>query len=104
MGGRVERIGGFGEEPFVAGVVFAKGKEVGGDIAVLFAVGEAFFGDEELVHEGKADGRLLGSEVERAEFPAEFAGRFPADLATETGFIAAALNVGTVAEDSEEGG
>ena len=88
----------------MAGVVFAEREEVGCDVTVLFGVGEAFFGDEELVHESEADGGFVGGEIEGAKFAAEFARGFPADLAAQAGFVAAALNAGEVAQESEEDG
>ena len=70
---RIEWIGGFGEEPFVAGVVFAEREEVRSDVPVLFGVGEPLFSYEKLVHEGEADGGFFAREVEGVKFAAEFA-------------------------------
>jgi hypothetical protein len=53
----VIRIFAFGEEPFGAGVVFAEGEEVGGDVFVGF--GETFFGGGELVHQAETEVALF---------------------------------------------
>ena len=53
---------------------------------------EALFGDGELVHQGEADVVFMGGQVDGGELAAELFGSFPADLAAETGFIAAGLN------------
>src|SRR5436853_7668521 len=49
----VTSVSAFGENPTRAGVNFAQGEEVGGD--VLMSAGKAFLGDGELVHEGEAE-------------------------------------------------
>ena len=74
-------VAAFGEEPFGAGVDFSEGEEVGGDVGVIFW--EMFFGNGELVHEGKAEVLLAGGEVDFVKCPREFSGRLPTDLAAE---------------------
>src|SRR4051812_22531793 len=65
MGVWIERVLGFGEEPAGAGIMFAQGEEVRGDI--LLRSGEALFSHSKLVHEEKPHVVLFAGEVHTEE-------------------------------------
>src|SRR6266446_751772 len=102
VAGGVEGIAAFGEGPACAVVEFAESEEIGSD--VLLGAGEAFFGDRELVHEGKTEVLFFSGEVDLEEPVAELVGGFPTDLATEAGFIAGTTDGGQMLEEIEEDG
>ena len=92
----------FGENPFRAGVNFAEGEEVGGDVGVVFW--NMFFGDGELVHKGEAEVLFFCAEVYFGKFVGVLLSSFPADLAAEAGFVAGGADAGDVLEEEEEDG
>ena len=99
---RVQWVLSFGEKPPGAGVVLAQGEEVGSD--VLMGAREAFFGDGKLVHEKEADVVLLTAEIDLGKGAGKALASFPADLATQPGFIAATFHVmGAEHEGIEDG-
>jgi len=102
MGVGVESVRALGEKPFGAGEMFAEREEVGGDIGM--GTGEALFAHGKLVHEREAEDVFFAGEIDGAKFAGEKASHFPADLATETGFIAAGLEVGKLAQENGEDG
>ena len=102
MAGGVERVAAFGKGPAGAGVEFADGEEIGGD--VLLGAGESFFGDGKLVHKGEAEILLFGGEVDFEETATELAGGFPTDLAAEARFVAGGANRGKVFQEAKEDG
>src|SRR5262245_36413072 len=65
----VERIGAFAEGPSSAGVAFAEGEIIGGDI--VLAAGKAFLGGGELVHESETEVVFLAGEINGSECVAE---------------------------------
>src|SRR5437867_270053 len=69
VAGGVQGVAAFGEGPAGAGVEFADGEEIGGD--VLLGAGETFFGDGKLVHEGEAEVLFFGGEVDFEKAAAE---------------------------------
>jgi hypothetical protein len=98
----VEGVTGLTEDPLAADEGFAEGEEIGGDIVVAF--GKAFFATGELIHEGEAEVRFFGAEVDFGEAAGEMLGGLPADLAAEAGLVASALDFGAVGEEVEEDG
>ena len=90
MTDRIERIAAFAENPTGAGVLFAQGKVIRGD--VLLASGEAFLCGGKLVHQGEAEVVLFAREVDLEETAGKLFGGFPTDLTAETGFVAGALD------------
>ena len=102
MAGGIEGVAAFIEHPARAGVKFAQGEVIGGD--VLVSMGKPLFGNGELVHEGESEVLFFGGEVYFEETTAEFAGGFPADLASEAGFITGALDVAELLHEVEEDG
>jgi hypothetical protein len=102
MAGGVESVAALGKNPTGAGVDFAEGKVIGGN--VLVATGETLFGDGKLVHESEAEVMFSGGEVDFLEGPGELAGGFPADLAAEAGFVTGGFEVSQVLEEIEEDG
>src|SRR5437773_2248204 len=83
--GGVEVVAAFGEGPAVAVVDFAEGEKVGGNVVV--AGREDFFGNGELVHEGKTEVMFFGGEIDFVEAVGELPFGFPTDLAAQAGFI-----------------
>ncbi len=63
MAGGVARVAAFAEDPFCAGIGFAEGKVVCGDVE--FALGESLFGDGELVHQAETEVMLFAREIHR---------------------------------------
>jgi hypothetical protein len=102
MGIRVQAVGGFGEEPFGAGVVLAEGEEVGGDVPL--PARKAFFPHSELVHEGETEVVLFAGKVHSREVAAETFAGFPTDLATQAGRVAAAFDRVEVEHEGIEDG
>jgi len=82
MAGGVVSVAAFGENPFRAGVNFAEGEEVGGDVVMVS--GEVFLGGRELVHDSEAEVVLSGGEVHFLEPVGALVGGFPANLAAES--------------------
>ena len=89
VAGGVVSVAAFGEGPSGAVMNFVQGEEVGGDVVMVF--GKVFLGGGELVHEGEAEVEFFGGEVDLGEAGAELVGGFPADLASETRFVAGGL-------------
>src|SRR5207249_903964 len=102
VAGGVEGVPALGEGPAGAGVEFADGEEIGGD--VLLGAGESFFGDRKLVHEGEAEILFFGGEVDFEETATELAGGFPTDLAAEAGFVAGGASRGKIFQETKENG
>ena len=102
MAGRVEGVAAFVEDPAGAGVNFAEGEVVGGD--VLVRAGEALFAIEKLVHKSEAQVVFLAGEINFEEAAAEFASGFPTDLASEPRLVTGTLNGGEFPHEIEEGG
>ena len=102
MADGVKSVAAFVEDPAGAGVNFAQSEIIGGD--VRFAFGKAFFGNGELVHEGTAEVMFFGSEIHFKEAAVELGSGFPADLATETRFVAGGQHAGNLAEEIKEYG
>jgi hypothetical protein len=102
MGGWIKGVWAFGEDPAVAGVMHPQGQEVGGYVVMGGVARDLLFADGELVHEKEANVGLFGAEIDSLEGAAELLGSFPADLTTETGFVAAALNGAKVFHEGEE--
>ena len=100
--GGIEGVAAFGEGPASAGVEFAEGEVVGGD--VLLGAWEAFFGDRELVHEGETKVLFLSGEIDFEKTAAELAGSFPTDLTTETGFVTSTTDGGQMLHEKKEDG
>jgi hypothetical protein len=69
MAGGIVVVAAFGENPFGAGIGFAEGKKIGGDI--LFGAWEFFLARGELVHEDEAEVALFAGEIDREETRAE---------------------------------
>ncbi len=102
VAGGVVVVAAFGEDPLFAGIEFAQGEVVGGD--VLLAEGEAFFGGGELVHQGEAEVVFFGGEIDGGKAGGKVFGGFPADLAAEAGFVAGGADGGELAEEAVEDG
>jgi hypothetical protein len=102
VAGGVEGVGFFDKGPASAGMDFAEGEEVLGDVG--FGAREMFFGVGKLVHEDEAEVMFGGGEIDFKEARAEAGGGFPTDLAAEAGFIAGAADGVEVFEEEKESG
>src|SRR2546423_14141369 len=100
MTGGVGAIAPFAEDPLRAGVGFAEGEIIGGD--VQFALGKALFRNRKLVHESEAELLFFGGEIDAQEAAGGALGGFPTNLAAESGFVASSLDPGQVFEEKEE--
>jgi hypothetical protein len=97
---RIEGVAAFRKGPTRAGVEFAEGEEVGGDI--LIGTRKAFFSDGELIHEGEAEVLLFPGEIDSEKTAAKAAGSFPTDLTAEAGFIACAVKFWKFSQEEEK--
>ena len=102
MASGIEGVAAFVECPAGAGVNFAEGEIVGGN--VLLGAGEAFFGNGELIHESEAEVVFFGGEIDFGEAAAESGGGFPTDLASEAGLIARGVDILQVVQEVKENG
>jgi hypothetical protein len=102
VAGGVESIAAFTEDPTGSLETFAQGKEIGGDVLIVF--GKAFLGGGELVHEGETDVMLFAGEVYGGKFTSETLGGVPTDLAAEAGGVATNLKVSKTADELEDDG
>src|SRR5262245_18971971 len=81
---------------------FAEGEVIDGNI--LVSARESLFGDGELVHKGETEVVLFGGEVHFEKAAREFFGGFPADLATETGFVPGGTDTTEIVEEEIQDG
>jgi len=102
VAGAIGVVAAFGENPFVADESFSQREEVGGNVRLV--LGEMFFGDGELVHEGEAEVLLFAAEVDFGKFVRELLGGFPTDLPAQPGFVACGANAREFFEEEEEDG
>ena len=102
MGGRIQGVTGFGENPTVAEALFAQGKQVGRKVGM--GAGEAFAGTGQIVHQGKTEGGFVAGKIDRFKSVGTVPGHFPADLSAQTGFIATGHHAGHIGEEGVEDG
>jgi len=96
----IESVAAFGKDPTGAGMLFAQGKVIGGN--VLLVAREAFLSGRKLVHEGEAEIVLFAGKVHLGKEAAELAGGLPADLFAETSFVACGFDRFEHAQEIEE--
>ena len=100
VAGGVEGVSAFGEDPLRTVKGFAQGEVIGSDVCV--GSRETFFGDGELVHEGKAEFVFFGGEAHGQKPTAEVLFGLPTDLIAETSAVAGAFDIAQLVHEIEE--